>query len=120
MSRIIIRNATAEDINAYSAMAEKPTIKAMALIVDGEVLGLGGVAMIAGRWLGFVDLKDEARQYKTTIARAAIRFLADLRRDGVRYIYVQRDESEPRAGIWLASLGFETDSRTPHLLRWRA
>ncbi len=120
MPSILVRPASAEDIAAFSNMPNKPTIRALVLEADGHLVGIGGIAVIGGRHLGFVDLKDEARQYKTTIGRAAIRFLADLRREGIRYIYVQRDEDEPRAGIWLASLGFEIDPRTPHLLRWRA
>jgi hypothetical protein len=120
MPRIVVRPASADDIAAFSDMPGKPTIRAMALVVDDRVLGLGGIAFSQSRWIGFVDLKDEARQYKTAIARAAIRFLAQLRRDGVRYIYVQRDEAEPRAGIWLASLGFEIDPRSQQLLRWEA
>lgn len=120
MPSVLVRQATADDIAAFSDMPGKPTIRAMALVIDGQVAGLGGVAFMQSRWIGFVDLKDEARQYKTTIARAAIRFLAQLRRDGVRYVYVQRDEDEPRAGIWLASLGFEIDPRTQQLLRWKA
>jgi hypothetical protein len=120
MPSILVRPASADDIAAFSNMPGKPTIRAMALVIDDEVVGLGGVAFMQSRWLGFVDLKPEARQYKTTIARAAIRFLAELRRDGVRFIYVQRDEDEPRAGLWLASLGFEIDPRSQQLLRWKA
>jgi len=88
--------------------------------LDGAIIALGGVALDRGRWLGFVDLTPEARPYRMHIMRAAIRFLADCRARGVRYVYVMADTREPRAVAWLTSLGFEIDPRTQYLYRWSA
>jgi hypothetical protein len=117
---IIIRPATAEDIAAFSDMANKPSIRAWAAELDGRIVGLGGVVLSRGRWLGFADLTPEARPYKMTIARAAIRFLADAKARGVKFIYVEADLSEPTSLRWLESLGFHLDPRTQYLYRWRA
>jgi hypothetical protein len=117
---LIIRPATAQDIAAFSPMPNKPTIRAMAGVLDGRIVGLAGVVFHRGRWLGFCDLSEDARPYKITIARAAIRFLADAKRDGIKFIYADADLSEPTAPRWLASLGFHLDPRTQYLFRWRA
>jgi hypothetical protein len=117
---LAIRPATREDIEAFSPMPNKPTIRAMVGELDGRIVGLAGVVLHRGRWLGFCDLTEDARPYKMTIARAAIRFLADARRDGIKFIYADADLSEPTALRWLASLGFHLDPRTQYLYRWRA
>ena len=116
----IVRKATIEDIEAYSELSTRPSIKAVVLEVDGKVIGIGGLCLSKGRWYAFVDLDDEARVYKTTIARTAIRFLRQARADGIKFIYAGRDHEEPRSGVWLESLGFEIDPRTQILYRWRA
>lgn len=88
--------------------------------LDGEIVALGGCALVKGRWLGFCDLREEARPFKMHIARAAIRFLDHARKDGIRFIYVTADTQETGAVRWLTSLGFEVDPRTQYLYRWRA
>lgn len=87
--------------------------------LDGEIVALGGCALVKGRWLGFCDLREEARPFKMHIARAAIRFLARASKDGIRFIYVAADTQEPGAVRWLTSLGFKIDQRTQCLYRWR-
>jgi RimJ/RimL family protein N-acetyltransferase len=118
--RVVFRQATAEDIAAFSSMANKPTIRAISMskAEGGEVLGIAGVAYHEGRWFGFCDMKDEARKYKVHIARAAIRFMADLRRQGVRYIYADSDPNEKTSLRWLTSLGFKPDPISGVYYRW--
>ena len=118
--KLTIRPATAEDIAAFSDMPNKPSIRAMAGELDGRIVGLGGLVFHQGRWLGFVDLLPEARPHKIAIARAAIRFLEEARRDGIKFIYVEADLNEPTALRWLTSLGFHLDPRSNFLYRWRA
>lgn len=114
----IIRPATRADIEAYSSQPDKMSIRALAMELDGRIIGLGGIALSGGRWLAFCDLKPEARRYKMRIARAARRFLADARRGGIRYIYAGRDEAELRSLAWLTSLGFSLDPKSQTLYRW--
>jgi hypothetical protein len=117
---LTIRPATAADIAAFSDMPDKPSIRAMAAELDGRIVGLGGLVFHRGRWLGFVDLLPEARPHKIAIARAAIRFIAQARADGIKFIYVEADLREPTALRWLHSLGFCLDPRSQFLYRWRA
>ena len=111
-----VRPATKEDIEAFSSTPNKPTIKAFAGEVDGEVVALGGLALSNGRWVGFCDLRDEARPFRMTIARAAIRVFREAREQGIKYIYAEADEREPTAHRWLTSLGFVRTERG--LYRW--
>ncbi len=114
-----VRRATREDIEAFSDIANKPTLLAWAGEVDGEIIALGGIAFSNGRWFGFCDLKDEARKYKMTIMRTTKRVFEEARRQGIRYVYAEADPNEPMAKRWLASLGFTIDIKTS-LYRWGA
>lgn len=117
--KVTIRKATGEDIARFSDMPNKPSIRAwVAEDEDGNLIGMGGVALSRGRWYGFVDVTDAIRPFKMTIARSAIRFLNQMRRDGIRYIYAEVSDNEPGAKAWLESLGFEFDQRSQFLYRW--
>lgn len=117
---ITVRKATRADIENYSKKPQSQTIRAIVAERDGEIIGIGGTYLSKGRHYAFADIPDECRKYKIHIARAAIRFLADARRSGVRFIYACRDEDESGSLKWLTSLGFEQDPTTMILFRWRA
>ena len=117
---LVIRPATRTDIEAFSDMPDKPTIRAYVAEMDGKVIGMGGAALAKGRWYAFADLPEEIRPYKMTIMRNARRFLEQMRRDGIRFIYAEASPVEPKAVAWLTSLGFEVDQRSGgRLYRWR-
>ena len=118
---LVIRPATREDLDAFPTPFAKPTVKALAAEVDGEVLGVAGLAIVRGRYYAFCDLTStQAAPYRIAVARAAKRLFAEARAAGIRYIYTNADPDEPRACRWLASLGFTPDTRHPHLYRWSA
>ena len=112
-----IRPATREDIEAYSDAPGKPTLLAWAGEKDGRIIALGGIAYSKGRWFAFCDLDEEAKKYKMTIMRTAIRGLQEARRQGIQYIYAQADPNEPHSVAWMFSLGFVFDARVA-LFRW--
>ena len=120
MSQLIIRPATAADIEAFSTMTDTPSIRGYVGEIDGRIIGMGGLAFARGWWFAFCNLTEEARAHKMAIMRTAKRILAEARRDGIRFVYVERDPQEPRADVWLASLGFHLDPRSQHYFRWDA
>lgn len=120
MSGLFVRAASREDIDAFSDMASKPTVRAIVGEIDGRIVALGGIALSKGRWFAFVDLLAEARPYKMTIMRAARRFFAEASRSGIKYIYAEASPCEPRAVAWMTSLGFSLDPRSQHFYRWSA
>jgi hypothetical protein len=115
---LTVRPATAGDIVSFSSMSAAPTVRAMVAEKDGAIIAMGGLALSGGRWFAFLDLTDDARPYKMTMMRWAIRIMAQSRRDGIRFVYWHADPNEPGALPWLTSLGFTLDPRTQHLYRW--
>lgn len=115
-----VRRATREDIDAFSDLKNKPTIRAYVGEIDGVVVAIGGLALSGGRWFGFCDLTEKARGHKMTIARMGKRIMDEAREMGIRYVYANVDMSEPNAERWLTRLGFMPDPRTLVLYRWRA
>lgn len=115
----IVRPATREDIDAFSSMTEKPTVKAWCGELDGKIIALGGLAFFRGRWFAFLDLTDEARPYKMTIMRMAIRVMAEAKTMGIRFVYADADTREPKSVEWLSRIGFHIDPRTNRLYRWQ-
>lgn len=119
---LVIRPATPADLATVTAPGPKPTVKAMAVEIDGELAGLAGLARYGGRYFAFCDITSaQAAPYKLRIARATQRFLAAQRAAGIRFIYTwPQVEREPRAALWIEHLGFKPDPRHPHLYRWSA
>lgn len=118
-NKLTVRPATAEDIDRFSPLRNKPSVKAWVADLDGELIAMGGVAFYNGRWLAFLDLTDAMRPYKMTIMRAAKRFFAEMKAMGVKFIYAEADLTESNAPRWLGSLGFTIDPRSGYLYRWR-
>lgn len=83
---------------------------------DGQVIALGGIARIGGRWLAFTDFKPEARKHKITLARAARKFFDEL--EGIKFVYAGQDEKEPTSLRLMTWLGFSLDPKTNKLYRW--
>ena len=119
VSKPIIRPATQADIETFSDLRSKPSVKAWVAELDGEIIGLGGAAFVGGRWFAFLDITDKMRPFKMTLMRTAILFLRELHKQGVKFIYAEADLEESNAPRWLGSLGFTIDPRSGYLYRWR-
>ena len=118
-SDVVLRRATTADIAARPSKSETPTMKAWVGEIDGRIVGFGGFARINSRWMAFCELSDEARKHKRAIVRAGRQVIDEARRGGHTFIYAKADEDEPMAKRWLASLGFQPDTKTG-LFRWQA
>ena len=117
---IVIRPSTKDDIETFSDMADKPTIRAWVGELDGRIIGIGGFAFSHGRWIAFCDLTDEAKKHKMAIMRAGKMALNEARKQGIKFIYAEADLKQTGSIRWLKSLGFELDPRTAYLYRWRS
>ena len=128
--RLLIRPATRADIDAFCTAtgcnrSRNPTLRAWAgELADSDgpprIVGLGGIYVAQGRWFGFIDLDEEARVYRMTIARTMKRFLDAVRKDGIRFIYAEASLEEKGAAWRLKRLGFAVDPRSQVLYRWSA
>jgi len=114
----VIRWATREDIEAFSPMRHKPTIRAVCIDVGGEIVALGGLAFSHSRWVMFCDVREHGRRFKVSLVKAAKQMIEEARKMGIRYVYASADPREKNAAHWLRSLGFMVDPRMPNLYRW--
>jgi hypothetical protein len=124
--QVISRPATREDIVAFSAVVKWPTAKAWIAEIDGEVVALGGFAIMRGRYIGFLDVTENGREYlekslmvKAAMIRAMMGGMREAKRMGVRYVYAQADTQFPKARELLERMGFHVDPRSPELHRWK-
>jgi hypothetical protein len=120
VSKVIVRRATREDIASFSDMENKPSAVAWVGVLDDKIIALTGFALIRGRWFLFLDLTEEARKHKITMMRTAKMIMAEAQKQGIKFIYAERDEDEPKSEAWLRSLGFDLDPRSDYYFRWAA
>lgn len=114
-----IRLATIEDIRHFNPNlppGQRPTVKALVGILDGERVALGGIAMLAGRCMVFLDLKPPARRFKVSIHRYALAMIDDAKAKH-RILYAQPDPNEANAKRWLTRFGFRM--MKPGVWIWR-
>lgn len=114
-SRPVIRKADATDIALYYGRA-MPTMSASVAELNGEAIGMGGLIRFRDRWYVFLDIKDEMREFKFTLMRAAKGVMQDIRQRGLKQVYTMADVREPNACRWIESLGFK---KTSLGYRWR-
>jgi len=122
---LIVRPATRRDIDAFcwatgSDRAGNPSVRAWAGETEGRIVAIGGIGLARGRWFGFIDVTEEGRRYRVTLARAMKAFLQEARRDGIRYIYAEAAPEEKGAARRLKKLGFIVDPRSQMFYRWSA
>lgn len=98
-------------------LAMMPTMKAWLGEKDGEILGIGGLALKGWRWIAFCDLTDEARRYKVSIVKLGKRIMQWADERNIVFVYLTVDPEEPGAQAWATSLGFAPDPRSTTL--WR-
>lgn len=119
---IELRPATEADLRAFANGEPVPTVKAIAGVKDGEVLGVGGLRYaIMGkqrRLVLFVDLKPEGRKYRKAIVRG-LRMVLDMAR-GLPIMAVC-DPKEPKAPDLLHHIGFRAvgSSSEGDIYQWR-
>lgn len=93
-------------IEWYEEQGQAPTVKGIAVHLDGELVAIGGLRHLSGRWFAFVDLKPEIRPHKTFIHRQATKYLKE-QKSRHRRLFALREDSEPTSGRWLSVLGFK-------------
>lgn len=81
-------------------------VKALAMVLEDEVLALGGIAFTPSPIM-FLDVTDEARKYPVTLYRGARRVMDWAREIGG--VSAVRDDEEPSSTRFLTHLGFRDD-----------
>jgi len=120
LPRPVIRPATRADLAAFYGPGKLPlTVRAVVGLVDGAVVGCGGISEIDGILVAFSDFRPTARRYKLAIVKAAAAVIAEAQRSGARFIYAEADPHEPGAERWMRALGFRPTGRA-RFYRWAA
>ncbi len=105
--RVIIRPATRADFEGMLAEPLPYRVRAIAGEIDGELLGVGGLAFPAdGTITAFLQATDKARQYPVSLHRAALMILSEARRLQIPRVVASAEDGIAPAKRWLARLGF--------------
>lgn len=106
-----VRQATVTDVKAYRDRRgvddATPTCRAWVGEVDGEMVAIGGFALVGSRWLGFFDILDDGirETHKAHIGLTAARIMRDEALPA--RVYANLDPAERGARRWLERLGFK-------------
>lgn len=110
---VLFRTATQEDALAFYGRPPDYSFRGVVAVLDGRVVGIGGVYRDAGRPIVFTDMKDEMREHRRARAKA-VRIMIELA-DRHPIVYAVASPDEPTSGPLLAKLGFEpTGEMTPY------
>lgn len=97
----------------------RQTMVARVGVVDGQIVGCGGVAYVDGHPIVFCDIPPEGRRYKVAIVKAANEVIGSVRASGCKVMFAYIDSSEPNARRWVARMGFKP-TLTDNVYRWSA
>ena len=116
----LLRSITKEDIEVFSE-APNPTIKGVAWTLDGETVGMAGIAWYPTAVMGFSNIKDEMRPHLTSMAVGrGIMQVRDLIRSCKAPVYATAEPKEPTAPALLERLGFIRSEENEGFYIWRS
>jgi RimJ/RimL family protein N-acetyltransferase len=83
-------------------------VRAWAVELDGELLGIGGFAYQPNDTIAaFVLKKPGAEKYAVSLHRAGLMAMAEAKRLGYRRVVALADKTNEAAERWLERLGFQ-------------
>ncbi len=94
-------------------------IRAITMLVDDRVVGLGGIAFPPhGPVIAFVQQTGEARKYPVAFHRAGLLAMRMVRESGLGHVVATTDRDSPRAIRWIERLGFARTALQPLPEKW--
>ncbi|HFE8995046.1 TPA: hypothetical protein ACGATL_000283 [Raoultella ornithinolytica] len=115
-----IRRATANDVALFYGVSAPPaSMRGVAIVVNGEVLGIGGVSMSIGCPVAFMNIREEAQRYPILIMKATAKLKQDVFSLYKCPIYAQRDMAVESSGRYLSRLGFTPMEENSEVYIWR-
>ena len=103
-----IRPATPADIDAYAVEQSPYRVRAYTALVNGRIIGLGGVAYLPnGAVMAFLNINEDARSYPVTLCKVAVRVIREAHERGVKTINAVCDDKIEAAPRFLRRLGFK-------------
>lgn len=117
---MIIRPATAEDVNTAFYDLRTVSTKSYAAEKDGQILGVAGIGYLQSKVFAFAhlrkDLQHDTHKYQMTIMRVAKKVVALMEECGCD-VYAVADEELHTSMNFLKHLGFVHIGERVHI--WR-
>lgn len=105
-----LRYATEADFAGLVDLPLPYRVRAFAAEMNGEVLGVGGLAFFPGGGIAaFVHAKDEARRYKIAAHKAGLRAMAEAKALGLKRVVAMAQDDIEASARWLLRLGFKPE-----------
>jgi hypothetical protein len=94
-------------------------IRAITMLADDRVIGLGGIAFPPhGPVIAFVQQTAEARKYPGAFHRAGLQAMQMIQGSGLGEVIATTDRDSPRAIRWIERLGFVRAAAQPIPDKW--
>ena len=104
-SKIIIEPATMEYAKEFYGDQYTKSFKGYAALLDGKVVGIGGISFEGKARALFSDMKKEMRPFKRDIVKG-VRILGEMVKNARYPIFAVADNKEPASEKLLTKLGF--------------
>ena len=108
MPTVILRPTIASDLSSVIGEPLPFRIKALTVVIDGKVMGVGGIGFPpGGPVVAFVQQAPGATMYPVTFHRAGLAAMRMIRESGAPHVVATTDADPDGAGVrWLKRLGF--------------
>jgi RimJ/RimL family protein N-acetyltransferase len=114
-----LRPAIASDLPHIIGEPLPFRIRAITVVVDDRVIGLGGIAFPPhGPVIAFVQQTAEAREYPVAFHRAGLQAMRMIRESGLAEVIATTDRNSARAIRWIERLGFVRTAVQPLPDKW--
>jgi hypothetical protein len=118
-SIVRLRPAIAADLPHVIGEPLPFRIRAITMLVDNRVVGLGGIAFPPhSPVIAFVQQTGEARKYPVAFHRAGLLAMRMVRESGLKHVVATTDRDSPRAVRWIERLGFARAAVQPLPEKW--
>jgi len=98
--------ASMEEIAAFRLCRHDGETVAKIAYLDGKPIALGGITWTRIGAMLWLEIKPEAKRFKTGLHRAALELIRAAWAAGEKRLVAFQNPLEPRADMWLRRLGF--------------
>ena len=114
-----LRTLTRGDFENWFGHPPSNTLRGVVGIVDGVIVGIGGVVYEDHIAKAFMELRPEARRYKRDIIRGA-RWVVEMMEREHKLVYAVAQDQE-NAPVFLKHFGFKpVESSLGEVYQWRS
>lgn len=109
--------ATTEQLQAFRGRTLERSVRAVAAVRNGKVLGVAGIYPGSAGWVMFADLSEEVRRDRRLVVRG-YRAVQDLARRRPMPVVAIADPEIPGSDVLLEHMGFQRVA--PEVFLWHS